>query len=388
MSLGSSELRFGRYDAVKLLALNRCRGVGKQRALRFALGSHRHELVSAGLHPRLGRTLTPREARLWLKIQEKGELEQTEKWAREEHARHLQIGARLIGFFDPEYPPLLRLTPSPPPVLFVLGDLTPCSNRHLSASTFSLQDPIHQHLSGQGLCIAVVGTRHPTPKGLHRAYEVSQNVIAMNHRSPQDFAGGIISGLALGVDACAHRAALDADGYTIAVLGHGLDQCYPQRHRSLADQILSNGGALISEQPWATPPHPYCLVARDRIQAGLSAGVVIAETGHRGGALHAARAALRQRRFVCLPSDHKARLSEVDEFKRDEYCELILWIQNQSDLSNALKQISLHSHQLNITANRLTQRLTQPSATEPCSMNADQQSHLNQTHDQQLSLFK
>jgi len=388
MTSRSSEFQLNCYDTLTLLALTRCRGVSGQRALRFALGNHRHELVSAGLDPHLGSTLTPLEARLWSTLQDEESLQQALEWAREEHARHIQIGARLIGFFDSDYPPLLRLIPTPPPVLFVLGDLTPLLNTTIYHSDFPIQGPTQTYYEAQGLYVAVVGTRQPTKQGLQRAWEVSQSVVAMTRRSGQSNAGGVISGLALGIDGCAHRATLDAGGYTIAVLGHGLDQCYPKQHRSLADQIISSGGALISEQPWLTPPHPYCLVARDRIQAGLSAGVIIAETGFRGGALHTARAALRQGRSVCLPSDHRVRLSKVTELNQYEQREQIQWVQDQHELSRVLEQIALHSYDMNTKAGRLIQMLTQRSQEDYSSPTITQQDSHNPAHHQQLTLFK
>lgn len=108
----------------------------------------------------------------------------------------------------------------------------------------------------------------------------------------------IISGLALGVDSLAHKAALDAGGLTIAVLPCGLDRIYPARHRALAARILEQGGALISEYPDGSPIYASSFIARNRIAAGLSDAVLITEAAERSGTLSTARFALEQGKEV------------------------------------------------------------------------------------------
>jgi DNA processing protein len=181
-------------------------------------------------------------------------------------------GAQILSPLDEEYPALLAETPDRPPVLFVKGDLGPTRAR--------------------ALC--VIGTREPTRHGA---------IIA--ERLTSYYAGqgwSIVSGLALGTDAIAHRAALNAGGHTVAVLAHGLDTVAPKSHTPLAQEILDKGGALITEYPYGTRPYGPQFVKRDRIQAGLAAAVVLIQTDMRGGSLHASRAALEYGRVLAYPA--------------------------------------------------------------------------------------
>jgi DNA processing protein len=177
-------------------------------------------------------------------------------------------GASILSIEDDGYPERLREIYDPPVVLFVRGNV--------------------QALSEAG--IAVVGTRHPTPYGL-----------GMSERLACDLAGGgviIISGLARGVDTAAHRGAVNARGKTVAVFGTGVDEIYPRENKKLAEQILANGGALISEFPVGTFPAPQNFPIRNRIISGLSVGVLVIEGGEFSGTRITARCALEQCREV------------------------------------------------------------------------------------------
>jgi DNA processing protein len=141
-----------------------------------------------------------------------------------------------------------------------------------------------------GPCLAVVGSRKVSPYGR-----------AITARLTEDAARQgivIVSGLALGIDGLAHQAALRAGTPTIAVLPCGLDRIYPSTHHQLARQILAAGGALITEYPEGTEPFKNNFVARNRLIAGLSDGVLITEAAEQSGSLHTANFALEQGREV------------------------------------------------------------------------------------------
>lgn len=179
-----------------------------------------------------------------------------------------QSNVHLLGVADAAYPELLRQIPKAPPLLFVRGDI------HL----LSLPQ------------IAIVGSRNPSSGGSENA-----------HRFAEFLAGNgftITSGLALGVDASAHQGALAAQGKTIAVMGTGLDLIYPSRHRSLAQQIIDSGGALVSELPLRSSANAANFPQRNRIISGLSYGVLVVEAAIQSGSLITAKTALLQNREV------------------------------------------------------------------------------------------
>jgi DNA processing protein len=173
---------------------------------------------------------------------------------------------------DREYRVLLPLDPEWPSQVSDLGPAEPPTILHLKGR--AIPDP--------DKCVAIVGTRRPTVTGLEIAKEMAV-VLAQAGFS-------IISGLALGIDAAAHRGALEAGGHTVAVLGCGLDVPYPQRNLSLRKQIMARG-TLVSEYPVGTPVWPSHFPARNRIIVGLSCAVIVVEGGLRSGALITARLA-------------------------------------------------------------------------------------------------
>lgn len=137
----------------------------------------------------------------------------------------------------------------------------------------------------QRSCLAIVGSRRASAQGVQDAFRFANAAAGAGLV--------VVSGLAVGIDAAAHRGALKApDGATIAVLAHGLDQTYPTRHRVLADQILCEGGLLLSEYPDGTAARPFQFVHRNRIIAGISRAVCVIEAGHGSGSLITALDAL------------------------------------------------------------------------------------------------
>jgi len=174
---------------------------------------------------------------------------------------------RLLTMRDAAYPSLLLEIPDPPPLLYVWGDCECLAQPQL----------------------AIVGSRRSTGQGCGDATEFS-SVLAR--------AGFVItSGLALGIDAAAHRAALAAGGKTIAVLGHGIDRVYPAQHRELAEAVRQSG-ALITEFPLGMPPRAPHFPSRNRIISGLSLGVLVVEAALQSGSLVTARLAAEQNREV------------------------------------------------------------------------------------------
>lgn len=178
-----------------------------------------------------------------------------------------RAGVRALCWTDAAYPPRLRETEDPPPVLYVRGELRETDE----------------------WAISVVGTRRPTPYGRQVAEEVSAQ-LARNRIC-------VVSGLARGVDAIAHRAALQAGGRTIAVLACGLDIVYPPEHLRLAREIAENG-ALVSDYPLGTQPRGDYFPRRNRILSGMSLGVLVVEGDLKSGALITARFAVEQNREV------------------------------------------------------------------------------------------
>ncbi|HVX90619.1 MAG TPA: DNA-processing protein DprA [Candidatus Paceibacterota bacterium] len=179
-------------------------------------------------------------------------------------------GVTVLSAFEASYPEWLRELPDRPPVLYVKGRLRP-GRRY----------------------VATIGTREPSRFG----EEVTQRIVSVLASKQWS----IVSGLALGVDALSHRAALDAQAHTVAVLANGLETVYPKKNSHLAQEILESGGALISEQPFGAPAIPRNLVQRDRIQSGMSAGTVVMQTDIVGGSMHTVRFTLRQHRLLFAP---------------------------------------------------------------------------------------
>ncbi len=175
---------------------------------------------------------------------------------------------RLLSGADPLYPSLLKECHRSPPLLYVKGD----------PQSLSLPQ------------IAMVGSRKPSSTGRRNAQDFASSLAASGF--------AITSGLALGIDGLAHSGALEVNGITVAVLGTGIDIIYPHRHNSLANAIVENGGAIVSEFPLGTLPRPAHFPQRNRIISGLACGVLVVEAAIRSGSLITARYALAQDREV------------------------------------------------------------------------------------------
>jgi len=168
-------------------------------------------------------------------------------------------GIRAIPFSSDDYPALLRNTPDAPSLLYVKGDFD-----------FSAHGDRH---------VAIVGTRRMSAAGEAVTRKTVGELAALSDKTV------IISGLAYGIDGVAHRAALENGLRTVAVVAHGLDTIYPAQHRDLARRIIESGGAVVTEYPSGTAPLPPNFIARNRIVAGMSEALFVAETPSKGGSL-------------------------------------------------------------------------------------------------------
>lgn len=181
--------------------------------------------------------------------------------------RLTKIGVDVIVQSDKNYPERLKEIDNSPTLIYVKGALKPADS----------------------VAVAVVGARKITSYGKEVAYKIASELAAQGVT--------IVSGLALGVDAVAHQAALDVGGRTLAVLGNGLDIVYPPTHRELARQVIKNG-ALVSEYPLGQEAMPFNFPQRNRIVSGLSLGVVVIEGTEKSGTLLTASHAASQGREV------------------------------------------------------------------------------------------
>jgi DNA processing protein len=188
-------------------------------------------------------------------------------------------GVSVVLESEDSYPKSLATIPDPPGVLFVRGGLK----------------------ESDGIAVAIVGSRHATHYGIAQAERLAAGLARCGYT--------IISGLARGIDAAAHRGALKASGRTLAILGSGVLNIYPPEHEDLAAEVAKSG-ALISENPPHSPPLSGAFPQRNRIITGLSLGVIVVEASERSGALISARHAMEQGRDVfAVPGRVDSRMS-------------------------------------------------------------------------------
>lgn len=214
---------------------------------------------------------TPEQFEAWREHPFAGEKDLA--WLESSTANHI------ITIHDDRYPQILRRIDDPPPILFIKGDL----------ENFELQQ------------LAVVGSRKASPLALQQTELLCEQISANKI--------GITSGLALGVDAAAHRGALKSSGRTIAVVATGLDRVYPPQHRDLAYEILDKGGAFISELYTGIGIRSENFPRRNRLISGISFGVLVMEATENSGSLITAENAFKQGRdtFVMQTSNPSGR---------------------------------------------------------------------------------
>ncbi len=221
------------------------------------------------------------------------------------------FGVGYITIFDKGYPKLLNEAYDCPAILYIKGNAKILNN----------------------LSLGVVGSRKYTVYGKKLSYKLSKECAESGIT--------IISGLALGVDAFAHQAALDANGKTVGVLGCGLDKIYPVSNFHLGQEIIEKGGAIISEFPLGVPPMKQNFPARNRIIAGLSAGVLVIEAAEKSGALITAYQALEYSREVfALPGDIDSENSIGTNKLIQEGAKLVLSVDDILKELNIEKKVS------------------------------------------------
>jgi DNA processing protein len=256
------------------IAFNLVKGIGsaRMRALLDYFGEAQTaweaapaELEAAGLSVRLAEAV--------VQARQSGALERTWETIQKE-------GLSVLTWEDEAYPRRLKEIDQPPPVLYLRGELA----------------------DEDQWAVAIVGTRRATAYGRQAADELAAGLARRGIT--------VVSGLARGIDAIAHQAALKAGGRSLAVLGCGVDQIYPPEHRRLAEQLCERGG-LVSDYPPGTPPEAANFPPRNRIISGLSLGVVVIEAGESSGALITASFASEQGRAVfALPGSIYAAQSK------------------------------------------------------------------------------
>lgn len=245
------------------LALNMTPGVGPRAATRLlerfgsadaVFHARRSELESLRLGPETVDSLIARDRH---------------ERAGEELERVKKLGGDVLILDDGSYPTLLREIADPPPVLYVKGDWQACVDQP---------------------CIGVIGSRTCSTYGENAAEMLSRDLASRGIT--------VVSGLARGIDAAAHRGAIRGLGRTIGVMGTGIDRYYPRENTKLVHEILESGGCIVTQFPLGTPPLAEHFPFRNRIISGLSYGVLIVEASERSGSLITARLATEQGRDV------------------------------------------------------------------------------------------
>ncbi|MGA8086246.1 MAG: DNA-processing protein DprA [Terracidiphilus sp.] len=256
--------------------------------------------------------------------------------ADEEWGKIVQQGGSIVTLACTEYPERLKEIYDPPPVLWFRGAVK------------LLTRP----------SIAVVGTRHPSPYGTGVAEMLSRDLAARGLI--------IVSGMARGIDACAHKGALAARTPTIAVWGTGIDVVYPKENKRLADEIIATGGTIVSEVPIGTFPAPQNFPRRNRIISGLSIGVLVVEASENSGTRVTARCAAEQDRdLYAVPGNVTSKNSWTPNTLIKQGAKLVaswedVWEDLPSQVRLQLEQEAGAESKPEITASLLPDQMLRP----------------------------
>lgn len=229
-----------------------------------------------------------------------------------------KIGVKILFIGDREFPEKLKSISYSPLFLYIKGNLKQDKN-----------------------LIAIIGSRKPTSYGKEVAYQFSKKLA--------EHGVGIVSGLARGIDSISHKGALDGNGYTIGILGSGIDVIYPAENRELFERIINNGGAIVSEFPLGTRPRKENFPMRNRIISGISEGVVVIEAGKRSGTLITAKWALEQGREVfAIPGNVFSSQSEGTHLLIKEGANIVTTPEEILDYFGWKKEESLTEEKLEV----------------------------------------
>ena len=285
--------------------------------LALAWNAPPRELRAAGLGGKVAKAVV--EVRE--KVSPEGELE-----------RLWKSGVQALTWHDDEYPARLKETADAPPVLYWRGSLR----------------------ADDDASVAVVGTRRPTDYGRRITSDLCA---ALAVRGVV-----VVSGLALGIDTRAHQATLEAGGRTIAVLGNGLDSVYPSENRRLAERILAEGGALVSEFALGARPEASNFPRRNRIISGMTLGTLITEAGETSGTRWTVYHALEQNREIfCVPGSVYSDASRLTNRLIKEGAKLVC------DVRDILEEIGLDEE-----ARQMPLSVAQPQERKPQPDNPDE----------------
>lgn len=284
----------------KLLALSKLKGIGAKKLSALSLAPNFEEYDLNNIIDKL----LPKAYSYT-----KPEINDAVTFAKTQIEKAQKSNHVIISSFDSHYPNSLKRMHDAPNILFVAGDVT--------------------QLNGKN--ITIIGTREPSEHGIEIAKRISKWFAERKWN--------IVSGLAYGVDKLAHEQCIDSNSKTIAVMAQGLEKVYPAKHKYLTEKILDKGGVLISEYAYDSFVGRANFVQRDRIQAGLSAGVILIQSSLKGGSLHASRKAIDYERALIVAGQSKTDItSSIDGIQAN----LTLLNGSDKDILSLLKMNSFN----------------------------------------------